>query len=93
MTGKELFKNAYKKMRTGMRRKDFFSHQENSFNLSPQEIKRAMSLGFTPDEYVIYDLQHNNPDAYISEYERSIFRVHFAPPSGRWCVESGHPAL
>ena len=19
--------------------------------------------------------------------------LHFAPPSGRWCVESGHPAL
>ena len=31
---------------------------------------------------------------YIDGYQvKLVSDMHFAPPSGRWCVESGHPAL
>ena len=29
----------------------------------------------------------------IGRLEEKGLIMHFAPPSGRWCVESGHPAL
>ena len=34
-----------------------------------------------------------NSDHKEPAIEEIVPRVHFAPPSGRWCVESGHPAL
>ena len=32
-------------------------------------------------------------DIFRRSKSASSWPVHFAPPSGRWCVESGHPAL
>lgn len=56
------------------RKKTFLNHQPNTYGLPESERKRAIKLGFTPDEYVIYDLKHNDPADYISEWERQSFR-------------------
>lgn len=55
-------------------RKSFFKNQCNTYNLSSDKVKKAKRLGFTADEFVIYDLEHNNPNDYISEFERLRFR-------------------
>lgn len=55
-------------------RKNFFAQQKNTYNLPANLVKKSNSLGFTADEYVIYDLKHNSPKEYISEYERQQFR-------------------
>ena len=52
----------------------FFSKQKNNYGLSRKDIRKANSLGFTADEYIIYDLKHNDPTKYLSEYERYQFR-------------------
>jgi hypothetical protein len=44
----------------------------NVYGLTKRQIKRAHRLGFTADEYVVYDLEHNNPHEYLSEYERMM---------------------
>ncbi len=56
------------------RKKEFLNRQPNTFGLSRKEVYRAFQLGFTPEEYVIYDLKHNKPNDYISEWERQCFR-------------------
>jgi hypothetical protein len=52
----------------------FFDSYGNTFGLDRRTMRRAKRLGFTADEYVIFDLGNNNPDEYISEYERFRFR-------------------
>ncbi len=52
----------------------FLASQKNSFGISVAEVSRSKRLGFTPDEYVIYELDKNNPEDYISEWERQCFR-------------------
>ena len=56
------------------KKREFLNRQPNTFGLSKKEIYRAFKLGFTPEEYAIYDLRHNNPNDYISEWERQCFR-------------------
>lgn len=56
------------------KKREFLSRQPNTFGLSKKEVYRAFKLGFTPEEYAIYDLGHNNPNDYISEWERQCFR-------------------
>lgn len=71
---KNIVKKTVKKYLEKQRKKNFFFKQKNTFGLSHSEIVKANKLGFTADEYVIYDLKHNNPSDYISEYERDVFR-------------------
>lgn len=49
-------------------------YQTNTFSLPKSLIKKINKLGFVADEYVIYDLEHNDPREYISEYEREKYR-------------------
>lgn len=46
--------------------------ESNVYGLTKRQIKRAHRLGFTADEYAVYDLEHNNPHEYLSEYERMM---------------------
>lgn len=52
----------------------FLDQQPNTYNISSEEVKKAHDLGFSPDEYAIYDLKENDPKDYISEWERMCFR-------------------
>lgn len=71
---KRILKRALSAVKELYRKKQFFSRQKNTFGLSELDVKRAHKMGFTADEYVIYDLKHNNASDYISEYERDRFR-------------------
>ena len=74
MSVKGMLKNAFVAARAYAGKKAFFSRQANTFDLCRAEIKKANSLGFTAEEYIIYDLKHNEPAEYLSEYEREFFR-------------------
>ena len=74
MSIKKMIKKAFVTARSFAGKKAFFSKQANTFGLSRKEIRKANSLGFTADEYIIYDLKHNDPKEYLSEYERYLFR-------------------
>lgn len=71
---KQVLKKAFKVARELYKEKQFFARQKNTFGISDVNIKKANKMGFTADEYVIYDLEHNNAADYISEYERDKFR-------------------
>jgi hypothetical protein len=72
---KAFVKQQLLKVKDLINQNKFFEGQDNTFGLNSRSIKKANSLGFTADEYMIYDLQHNNYKEYISEYERYKFRV------------------
>ena len=74
MSIKRMIKKAFVAARIYAGKKAFFSSQANTFGLSRKEIRKANSLGFTAEEYIIYDLKHNDPGEYLSEYERELFR-------------------
>ena len=61
MSVKGMLKNAFVAARAYAGKKAFFSRQANTFDLCRAEIKKANSLGFTAEEYIIYDLKHNDP--------------------------------
>lgn len=71
---KRLLTKALNEGRKFSKKRQFFAGQTNTFGLSDAKIKKAYKMGFTADEYVIYDLEHNNPDDYVSEFERELFR-------------------
>ena len=52
----------------------FLLSQPNNYKINPRQRTRAFFLGFTPEEYAIFDLDHNSPKDYISEHERLCFR-------------------
>ena len=74
MSIRQMIRKAFIKAEVYAGKRNFFSKQSNSFGLSRAEVRKANSLGFTADEYIIYDLEHNNPEDYLSEYERDLFR-------------------
>lgn len=57
-----------------LRRKRWLSRQHSKLNASKDIERKAKSLGFTADEYIIYDLEHNDPKEYLSEFERALYR-------------------
>ena len=59
---------------TYLNRTSFCARQKNTYHLSENQVKKANKLGFSADEYVIYQLDENNPADYLSEYERFRFR-------------------
>lgn len=52
----------------------FLKNQSNTYNLGKRKVKIANKLGFTADEYVIYNLDKNLNADYITEFERQLFR-------------------
>lgn len=75
---KKIMKQIIKKLivcaKNFLKKRNYYAAQKNTFGLSKKDIKKANRLGFTADEYVYLDLEHNNPKDYISEYERYRFR-------------------
>lgn len=67
-------KRFVKKFLREKERKSFFKNQKNTFNLSKAKVKKANKLGFTADEYVIYNLDKNDHREYLSEWDRYLFR-------------------
>ena len=55
-------------------RVSFFIGKNNTYKLSRVKCLKAALLGFTPDEYVIFNLDVNNHKNYLKEYERRLFR-------------------
>lgn len=53
----------------------FSSHLGNSnpFNLSDEIVKKANAMGFTAEEWVLYNLDKNNPEDYCSQLDRKLF--------------------
>ena len=56
------------------RKISFLLSQPNNYRLNLRQRTRAFFYGFTPEEYAIFDLDHNSPKEYISEHERLCFR-------------------
>ena len=61
------------------KRYSYFKNQKNSFNQSKAIVRKAKEMGFTADEYIIYDLANNDYREYLSEYERMRFREKARP--------------
>jgi hypothetical protein len=74
MNAKNLAKKILYKVLESRRKNQFFSAQKNEFGLDKKTLRKAKRLGFTAEEYIIFDLAHNNPREYLSEYERYKFR-------------------
>lgn len=70
----QILRRIITSVKTARKKHFFMQSQPNSFNLNSEQIRKAKKLGFTPDEYAIYDLERNDPDDYISEFERMLFR-------------------
>ena len=70
MSLKSVLKNCYWQIR----KKRFLRLQPNTFNISKKKLRKAYKYGFTPDEYVIYNLDENTHTDYLSEFDRMIFR-------------------
>lgn len=71
---KKIINNIYVYIRNKQNRYYFFLNQKNSFNLPKRLVKKSNRMGFTANEYIIYNLRENDPKEYISEYERYQFR-------------------
>lgn len=67
---KSVLKNCYWQIR----KKRFLRLQPNTFNISKKKLRKAYKYGFTPEEYVIYNLDANAHTDYLSEFERMVFR-------------------
>lgn len=74
MSVKLLAKNIIRKLLIARRKSIFLNNQHNPHELSKAQLRRAKRLGFTPEEYAVYNLNVNDPSEYISEFERSVYR-------------------
>lgn len=75
-TIKRFVRNTYNKYKDNAYKKWFFSSylgNINPFNLPPAIVKKANSLGFTAEEWVLYGLDHNDPANYCSQLDRKLF--------------------
>ncbi|MBR2335331.1 MAG: hypothetical protein IKA62_03800 [Clostridia bacterium] len=70
MSLKSVLKNSYWQIR----KRRFMRSQPNTFNISKRKMRKAYRYGFTPEEYVIYDLDNNPHTDYLSEFDRMMFR-------------------
>lgn len=57
-----------------LKRFRFCFRSHNTFNVSLYTRIKASLLGFTADEWVIFEFPNNNPKDYLSEYDRYLFR-------------------
>lgn len=57
-----------------LRKRRFLLSKPNPHDLSKKDVKRAIRLGFTPNEYAVFHLKDKNPAEYISDWERQLFR-------------------
>ena len=57
-----------------MKKYRYLLSQPNTYHISKRKLLKAYWYGFTPEEYVVYDLDRNSPKDYLSEYERYSFR-------------------
>lgn len=67
---KQIIKNFLEKRK----RRNFFANQKNTYGLSKSKVKKANKHNFTADEWIIYDLDKNDFNDYLSEYDRFVFR-------------------
>ena len=54
--------------------REFLVSSGNPFNLPKTILRKSYKLGFTGQEYVLYDLAHNNPKEYCRMYDSYRFR-------------------
>ncbi len=57
-----------------MRKRRFLKSQPNTFGLSGRKLRFAYRHSFTPEEYVIYDLDNHSHKEYLSEFDRMVYR-------------------
>ncbi len=57
-----------------MYKRRFLKSQPNTFGLPKHKTLKAYCHGFTPEEYVIYDLDNNSYKHYLSESDRLLYR-------------------
>lgn len=74
MRPSDVLRAAERKCRRWYRKRRFLLNAPNPYGISAQNIKKARKLGFTPEEYTVYQLDRNDPREYLSEYERELLR-------------------
>lgn len=70
----KIARKCLNKYRAYARRKRYFADDPNTYNLNRIEKKRANKLGFSSEEYVIFELKNNSHKAYLSELDRLLYR-------------------
>ncbi len=70
----DFLRAAERNSRQWYRKRRFLQNAPNPYGISEQEAKKAGKLGFTPEEYAVYQLDQNDPRDYLSEYERELLR-------------------
>lgn len=71
---KKQVRNLLKRIQNYRTEKAFLVDSGNPFNLPKAMLRKSYKLGFTGQEYVLYDLEHNNPDEYCRMYDSYRFR-------------------